>query len=307
MRQFLGEHAPWLVHDPKHTHTHTHTHSLSLTNTQTHAYIALLLSHFVRLPRSKCTWVKIPWWSICANMLKGTSTNLIVAALANAEGIPVGYVNSTLQCFRSVQSDALSDLHCCYSSLTQYPLLFMQFYRLFDISVIGVPVLICGLIYILIFSRILLPKNENPVDYIKNARKYTAAVEVKKVFVSHMLCTPLCVGGCFHHFCCCIKLHALLWSCCLRACVQTVWLNVLQNSIVVGKSIEEAGLRNLPGVYLFQINRKKEDGGHQVLAAPSSDTILVEGDILYFTGSSPWIILAILTWQRSGWHDERGL
>jgi len=129
--------------------------------------------------------------------LIGTSTNLIVAALANAEGIPVG---------------------------------------LFDISVIGVPVLICGLIYILIFSRILLPKNENPVDYIKNARKYTAAVEVKK------------------------------------------------NSIVVGKSIEEAGLRNLPGVYLFQINRKKEDGGHQVLAAPSSDTILVEGDILYFTG-----------------------
>ena len=72
-------------------------------------------------------------------------------------------------------------------------------------------------------------------------------------------------------------------------------MNVLQNSIVVGKSIEEAGLRNLPGVYLFQINRKKEDGGHQVLAAPSSDTILVEGDILYFTGSSPWIILAILT------------
>ncbi len=52
-------------------------------------------------------------------------------------------------------------------------------------------------------------------------------------------------------------------------------------SHLIGKTINEAGLRNLKGLFLYEILR----GNTRITAVPS-DTILVEEDILLFTGST---------------------
>ncbi len=52
-------------------------------------------------------------------------------------------------------------------------------------------------------------------------------------------------------------------------------------SKLIGKTIEEANLRNLQGVYLSEIVR-----GTERYKAVSSDTILMENDILYFAGKT---------------------
>lgn len=59
----------------------------------------------------------------------------------------------------------------------------------------------------------------------------------------------------------------------------TVQMDVLPGSAVDGATIESAGLRHLPGLYLFEIERA---GG--VLPAPGPDTRLAVGDRLGFTG-----------------------
>lgn len=59
----------------------------------------------------------------------------------------------------------------------------------------------------------------------------------------------------------------------------TVQMEVLAGSPLAGSTIEGAGLRNLPGLYLFEIER----AGH-LLPAPPPDTRLLAGDRLGFTG-----------------------
>ncbi|MBN2662224.1 MAG: anion permease [Bacteroidales bacterium] len=56
---------------------------------------------------------------------------------------------------------------------------------------------------------------------------------------------------------------------------------VAQNSIIVGKTIEEANLRNLRGLFLTQIIRE----GQNLPAAPN-DTILLPNDVLMFAGET---------------------
>ncbi len=56
---------------------------------------------------------------------------------------------------------------------------------------------------------------------------------------------------------------------------------VTSNSSFVGKTIEEAKLRNLEGLYLFQIIRNGQE-----LTAPTNDTILIANDILMFAGKT---------------------
>lgn len=56
-------------------------------------------------------------------------------------------------------------------------------------------------------------------------------------------------------------------------------VRVLPKSPVKGKSIEAAGLRHLPNVYLFEIQRDDE-----IISAPSPTTILNENDVLFFSG-----------------------
>ncbi|MCA9050097.1 MAG: SLC13 family permease [Planctomycetaceae bacterium] len=59
----------------------------------------------------------------------------------------------------------------------------------------------------------------------------------------------------------------------------TVEMEIDPSSPLVGKTIEEAGLRHLPGVYLMEIDRS----GH-ILPAVSSDTLLEASDHLVFVG-----------------------
>ena len=59
----------------------------------------------------------------------------------------------------------------------------------------------------------------------------------------------------------------------------TVQMDVLPGSAAVGATIESAGLRSLPGLFLFEIER-----GGLVIPAPGPDTTLRAGDRLGFTG-----------------------
>ena len=61
----------------------------------------------------------------------------------------------------------------------------------------------------------------------------------------------------------------------------TVEMLVEEGSVLSGKSVEEAGLRELPGMYLIEIDR----AGH-IMPAVSSYEVLQDGDRLVFAGSS---------------------
>ena len=69
----------------------------------------------------------------------------------------------------------------------------------------------------------------------------------------------------------------------------TVEMEVDPGSPLVGKSIEAAGLRHLPGVYLIEIDR-----GGNVLPAVSSDTLLQASDHLVFVG----VVESVVDLQR---------
>ncbi|MEM8609678.1 MAG: SLC13 family permease [Myxococcota bacterium] len=64
-----------------------------------------------------------------------------------------------------------------------------------------------------------------------------------------------------------------------KAREYTIAMRVERGSPVIGQSIEDAGLRSLRGVYLYEIER-----GGRVLAAVPPSTMLREGDRLHFTG-----------------------
>ena len=59
----------------------------------------------------------------------------------------------------------------------------------------------------------------------------------------------------------------------------TVEMLVEDGSVISGKTIEEAGLRQLPGMFLIEINRNG-----QIMPAVSSYEILCDGDCLIFAG-----------------------
>jgi len=64
-----------------------------------------------------------------------------------------------------------------------------------------------------------------------------------------------------------------------KAREYSIAMRVERGSPVIGQSIEDAGLRSLRGVYLYEIER-----GGRVLAAVPPSTVVREGDRLHFTG-----------------------
>ena len=62
-------------------------------------------------------------------------------------------------------------------------------------------------------------------------------------------------------------------------------MKVPEDSVLIGKTISEAGLRGLNSIYLFEIKR-----GNQYLTAVSSNVILASGDILVFVGDTDFKI-----------------
>lgn len=69
----------------------------------------------------------------------------------------------------------------------------------------------------------------------------------------------------------------------------TVEMLVESNSPLVGKTIEQAGLRQLPGLYLVEIDRRG-----QIIPAVSPDQRLDEGDRLVFVG----VVESVVDLQR---------
>ena len=102
---------------------------------------------------------------------------------------------------------------------------------MFDIAWIGIPCGAAGIVYILLFSRWLLPDRKPAISPHDDPRAYT------------------------------------------------VEMNVDVGSPLIGKSIEQAGLRQLAGLFLAEIDRQG-----QVLPAVGPQERLLEGDRLVFVG-----------------------
>ncbi|WP_456439249.1 SLC13 family permease [Caldithrix abyssi] len=104
--------------------------------------------------------------------------------------------------------------------------------EMFEISKIGVPVAISGLLFIVfVASRFLPDRKEALIKLEENTREFVVALKV----------TPEYKG--------------------------------------IGKTIEEAGLRHLAGLFLFQIERNGE-----IIAPARPDEVIRVGDRLFFTG-----------------------
>lgn len=109
---------------------------------------------------------------------------------------------------------------------------------LFEVGMVGLPVLMAGLLYLVSASAFLLP-DRNSV---------TAALERPREFLTVMF---------------------------VRKSSEPDGTGYLE-----GKTVAQAGLRSLPGLYLVRIER--ENGA--TISAPSPDEILQGGDKLFFAG-----------------------
>lgn len=101
----------------------------------------------------------------------------------------------------------------------------------FEITRIGVPCAIAGVLYLMLAGRFLIPERKPVLDVGKDPRAYTVEMEVEA------------------------------------------------GSGLPGKTIEQAGLRHLPGLYLAEIER-----AGQLLAAVGPDEKLLAEDKLVFVG-----------------------
>ncbi len=125
--------------------------------------------------------------------LIGTSTNLVVDSLAQAEGLPA--------------------------------------MGIFDIAWVGLPVLVVGGVFLLLFADRLLPSREAPVEQLEHAREYQ------------------------------------------------VQMRVPAGSALAGRTIQDAGLRNLTHGYLYELQR-----GEVRRTAVGPEVTLQVGDQLGFIG-----------------------
>ncbi len=116
---------------------------------------------------------------------------------------------------------------------------------IFDFIYIGLPMLIIGITYLMIFGDRLLPVHISEADTQSKEREY---------------------------------------------CVETI---VTESSPLIGKSVEEAGLRHMQGLFLIEIIKEK-----RVVRPAPPDVLLASGDVLLFVGDTEHI--AELTKPRLG-------
>nr|WP_239500200.1 SLC13 family permease [Desulfurobacterium thermolithotrophum] len=109
---------------------------------------------------------------------------------------------------------------------------------IFDFSYVGIPAIIVGLLYMILFGNKLLPERKDIVStFLEKKREYL---------------------------------------------VETF---VPAGSPIIGKTVKEANLRNLEGLFLVEIIRKKK----RITPVSPKDTI-EEGDILIFAGETEKIV-----------------
>lgn len=132
---------------------------------------------------------------------------------------------------------------------------FDQSYNLeiYDFAWVGIPMSLIGLVYLLVFSKKLLP--DNPIiakDVESNLRDYLVEISIES------------------------------------------------QSDFIGKTVSQAGLRNLKSLYLVEVKRENE-----VFKAISPAFILYQGDILSFAGDTSAI--AEFIEQQRGLKLEEGM
>ncbi len=113
--------------------------------------------------------------------------------------------------------------------------------EMFELSSIGVPAALAGIVYMAAASRFLLPDRKPALNRLEDPRAYTVEMMVER------------------------------------------------GSSLAGKTIEQAGLRHLSGMYLIEIDRDE-----QILTAVAPDTRLHGGDRLIFVG----IVDSVVDLQR---------
>ena len=109
---------------------------------------------------------------------------------------------------------------------------------MFELSVVGVPIAIVGLVYLAFVGRWLLPDRQDLLEHIEHHRReYTV----------EMLATPACP--------------------------------------LLGQSVRQAGLRELPGLYLYRIER-----GSETISPVDPTETLLAGDVLSFSGIASTVV-----------------
>lgn len=103
---------------------------------------------------------------------------------------------------------------------------------LFELAWVGIPILLVGSVYLMLFADKLLPVRVGAIEQFEQAREYCVAVRIPS------------------------------------------------QSPLIGKTVAEAGLRNLVYAYLAEIERAE-----RLLTAVSPDTLLLENDCLFFIGA----------------------
>jgi di/tricarboxylate transporter len=114
--------------------------------------------------------------------------------------------------------------------------------RMFELSWVGVPVTLVGIIYIVLLGDKLLPERKELIDQLG---------ETQREYILEM--------------------------------------TVQGNCPLIGKTVQEAGLRNLPGLFLIEIDRAGD-----ILAPVKPTAVLARDDRLVFTG----LVRTILDLQR---------
>jgi di/tricarboxylate transporter len=109
---------------------------------------------------------------------------------------------------------------------------------LFELSYVGIPYCIVGVLYLYFVGYRLLPERKDPLDRLSESyREYLANMRIE--------------DGCR----------------------------------LVGQQVQEAGLRQLPGLFLIEIVREGE-----IIAPIAPDQLLHAGDVLTFTGAVSTIV-----------------
>ena len=185
--------------------------SAFLNNTAVMAMVMPIINDWCRKHRISPSRLLLPlaYVAILGGMctLIGTSRNLIVSELMEETAAAAGPDSPTADSLR----DGIS---------------------MFELAWIGVPAVICGVAYLLIAGRWLLPDRKDLLERLgESSREYLVDVLVE----------PECAH--------------------------------------VGKRIEEAGLRHLPGLFLIEIIR-----GERLIAPVAPDEIIQAGDRLTFAG-----------------------
>lgn len=142
--------------------------------------------------------------------------------------IPLSYASILGGCVTLVGTSTTLIVNALAVELGAAPL------TMFDLTPIGLVMMVIGLVYLLLVGYHLLPNNEIHTNY-ENKQK-----QVRQYFME---------------------------------------TNVHSDSPIIGKSVQDAGLRNLRGLFLVEILK-----GDQALRPVSSNTVIQANDVLFFAG-----------------------